>query len=105
MLVTAKIKLQADLMSMLQQAYMQNFASNKVVEEKAYDVKAKMAMQKKALKFAQTAAGPVANAIYKFVKEIGITATIPPSVTAPPAPPLPGGPCTGTMLMTNFKII
>lgn len=114
MLSVAKPILQLQLMTILQEAaykmYMEQFASNKVTEAKAYDPMTKSSMesqgQKFALKFAQTAAGPVATAIHDFVKEIGIMITVPPSVIAPPLPPaLPGGPCSGTIPMTNITIL
>lgn len=114
MLSTAKPILQAKLLQMLQDAsyemFMTQFSSNEVLEAKVYDIVNKKSMEKMgkefSLKFAQTAAGPVATAIYDFVKEIGINITVPPSVIAPPLPPaLPGGPCSGAIPMTNVKIL
>lgn len=67
---------------------------------------AKSAMEKAAIKFSQKAAGPTATAIYNFVKEIGITISVPPSVVAPPLPPtLPGGSCIGTIPASNIIIM
>ena len=53
----------------------------------------------KAIEFANSLSVDMADAIYKFVKEIGIQVTIPPSVIAP------SGPCSGIIPMTSFTII
>ena len=114
MLSIAKPILQIQLLTILQEAafkmYMEQYASNKVAEAKSHDPLIKSSMesqgQKFALKFAQSASGPVATAIHDFVKEIGIMITVPPSAIAPPLPPaLPGGPCSGTIPMTNITIL
>lgn len=98
MLILAKTILQADLYKAFYDAYMADFAPNKVVEEKAYDATAKIAMQKKAANYASGLSKDLANAIYKFVKEIDIQA----SVTGVIAP---SGPCMGMIPPTNFKIM
>ena len=62
-------------------------------------------MEKKAKDFSEQLSKDMAEAIYKFVKEIGINITIPPSITTPPAPPtLPGGPCSGAIPVSNITI-
>lgn len=106
MLNIAKPILQQKLLPILKNAYMTQYEGNKVVEASKYNSESELLFQKKAQEFAMKAAGPVADAIYKFVKEIGIQVTIPPSVIAPPLPPaLPGGPCSGIIPMTSFTII
>lgn len=114
MLSVAKPILQVQLLQILQKAayemFMEQYASNKIVEAKSHDPLTKSSMeslgQKFSLKFAQTASGPVATAIHNFVKEMGIMVTVPPSAIAPPLPPaLPGGPCSGTIPMTNIQIL
>lgn len=59
------------------------------------------AAMKFAEKFADTAHKPMAEAIYNFVKEIGIVVT--PMGTLISA--TPGSPVTGTVPMNNVKII
>lgn len=114
MLSTAKPILQAQLLQILQKAayemYMAQYSSNTMKEVSKYDsereVKMKISANEFSIKFAQSASGPVSTAIHDFVKEIGINITIPPSVIAPPLPPsIPGGPCTGTIPMTNIQIL
>lgn len=105
MLITAKPILQNSLLSMLIDAYMTQFAPSLDSDGSSVDGKANSKIQQKAINFAKAAAGPTADAIYKFVKEIGIDISIPPSVIAPPLPPiLPGGPCKGMISMNNVKI-
>lgn len=98
MLVTAKIKLQKELYKALYDAYMADFAPNIVTEEGSYDANIKSAMEKKAIKYATGLSMDLTDAIYKFVKEIGIQATVT-GVSSPV------GPCTGMLLPTNFKIM
>ena len=105
MLTAAKPVLQNSLLSMLINAYMTQFTSSLDPDGSSVDGEAKSKMQQKATDFAKAAAGPTADAIYKFVKEIGIDISIPPSVIAPPLPPtLPGGACKGMISMNNVKI-
>jgi len=54
-----------------------------------------------AKKFSEEAGGPMADAIYDFVKEISIVATVKGTLIAPP----PSGPVTGVINPTDFKII
>ena len=114
MLSIAKPTLQNSINSILEraayEAYMTQYAPNQVSQASKFDNQIKSELEKKAKdfskKFAEKASGPVATAIHDFVKEIGIMITIPPSVIAPPLPPvLPGGPCTGTIPMTNITIL
>ena len=114
MLSTAKPTLQNNIKSILEkaayEAYMTQYAPNQISQASKYDDQIKSELEKKAKdfskKFAEKASNPVATAIYDFVKKIGIVITIPPSVIAPPLPPaLPGGPCTGTIPMTNITIL
>lgn len=122
MLSTAKPTLQNNLKSIIQdaaeKAYMELFCKNAVSEAgskideesgKNYNDKANEDHKKIAEVFAQTfankAAEPLATAIHNFVKEIGISCTIPPSVISPIVPPIPGGPCSGTIPPTSFTIL
>ena len=114
MLSTAKPTLQNSINSILEkaayEAYMTQYEPNQVSQASNYDSEIKSELEKKAddfsKKFATKASGPVATAIHDFVKEMGIMITIPPSVIAPPLPPaLPGGPCSGTIPMTNITIL
>ena len=74
MLITAKTILQADLYKAFYDAYMADFASNKVVEEKAYDAKAKMAMQKKAANYASGLSKDLADELfYQGLLKAGIS--------------------------------
>ena len=114
MLSTAKPILQSQLLQILQNAsyemFMTQFAKNQISEAGKYDGdrenKMKQFASEFSQKFAQEASGPVAQAIYDFVKEIGIQVTIPSSVISPAKPPpLPGGPCSGMIPMINIKIL
>jgi ApbE superfamily uncharacterized protein (UPF0280 family) len=58
----------------------------------------KNALDKKAHDFADSMAKDMANAIYNFVKEIGIMATVSGTVAAP------SGPCVGTIPMNGFTV-
>lgn len=51
-------------------------------------------------KFAELAYQPMADAIYKFVKEIGITAVPKGTLIAPTS----GGPVTGSIIINDFII-
>lgn len=61
-------------------------------------------IDKKAKEFRQECEGPIADAIEKYLKEISIMVTIPPTVISPIVPPLPGGPCTGVINPSDIKI-
>ena len=103
MLSTAKQLLQMNLLNILKEAYMTQYQPDPSLG--SCDSEAKTSMEQVAIKFAQKASGPVADAIYNFVKEIGINIVVPPSIIAPPLPPtLPGGPCSGAIPMTNITI-
>lgn len=105
MLSVAKPILQQQLLSILEAGYMSQFDQNELADARKYDSDIKSRYNINAKKFAQKAAGPVATAIYNFVKEIGIMANVTGTITAPPAPPiLPGGPCLGSIPLTGFMI-
>lgn len=84
-------------------AYMTQHQPNAVSEAQKYDNVGKDQMKKLANDYAEelskSLAKDMAEAIYNFVKEIGIQVTIPPSVIAP------SGPCTGVIPLTSFTII
>ena len=112
MLSTAKPILQNDLKKLLESAaydaYMELLQKNQVSEagnDGEIEKEHKKLADKFSKKFASTAAGPVATAIHDFVKEIGISCTIPPSVISPITPFIPGGPCSGTIPPTSFTIM
>jgi hypothetical protein len=98
-LKSAKTILQQDLFNAFKDAYMTQYEDNKVSEASKYNPNMKQALNEKAIKFADSLSTDMAEAIYNFVKEIGIQVTIPPSVIAP------SGPCSGTIPMTSFTII
>ena len=103
MLSTAKIPLEQKIQQILYKAYAAQY--NPDPSMNSCDVSAKASVDEAAKKFAQTAAGPATEAIYKFVKEIGINIIISPTLIAPPLPPvLPGGPCTGAIPMNNVIV-
>lgn len=109
MLSSAKPTLQSDLEDLLEEAAYEAFMttqespsgtassiSNRMEKE------LKSAASNFAKKFAEVAGEPMAEAIYNFVKEIGIIATpsgslISTSITSP-------SPVTGTMPMSDFAI-
>ena len=98
-LKAAKIILQQDLFNAFKDAYMTQYEGNKVPEASKYNSEMKLAMEQKAIKFANSLSSDMATAIYNFVKEIGIQVTVPPSVIAP------SGPCSGVIPMTSFTVI
>lgn len=111
MLSVAKPKFEKDLKVIMEnafyKAYMDTFLKSNTTSKS--DGEANKAHEDIAKKFAKTmaekATAPTVTAIYNFVKEIGITLNIPPSVIAPPSPPaLPGGPCSGVIPLNNFTI-
>ena len=104
MLIPAKTELKIKLIAILQTAYMTQFTGNALSQIVKFDLERFGSAEAKALEFAYEAAGPVADAIYDFVKEIGINITVPPTLISPIVPPMPGGPCTGVIPMTNIKV-
>lgn len=103
MLSTAKPILEMKLRQILIDAYKTQFTANSQAGSQVGVVSSDI--DKAALNFANKAAPATADAIYNFVKEIGILINPSPSVVAPPLPPsLPGGPCTGIIPITNITI-
>ena len=103
MLSPNKIILEQKLYKILYDAYMTQCSTDP--EAGKYNGEINNAMMSAAGNFADKASGPCADAIYNFVKEIGINITVMPSVIAPPMPPtLPGGPCSGVIPMTDIII-
>lgn len=103
MLKPNKTVLEQKLYKILYNAYMTQYGADP--EAGKYNNEANKVMMDHADKFAGKASGPCADAIYNFVKEIGINITITPSIIAPPMPPtLPGGPCNGAIPMTDIII-
>lgn len=100
MLTTAKPILEQELYKVAYDAYMEQFTSNPEAQKYAGEANAEMV--KFANKFASKLSSGMADAIYKFVKEIGINITIPPSVVAPGGV---GGPCTGVILPQNVNVL
>lgn len=104
MLKTSKIPLENNIYKLLVDAYISQHIQE--IEARQCNNIAQAEIQKAAIKFAEKAAGPTASAIYNFIKEIGITITVPPTVIAPSMPPsLPGGPCTGVISTQNISIL
>ena len=104
MLSTAKPILETKLRQILIDAYKTQFVSNSEAGAQTGIVSSDI--NKAALNFANKAAPAAADAIYNFVKEIGIMINPSPVVVAPPLPPtLPGGPCTGIIPITNITIL
>lgn len=107
MLSTAKKKLQDDLKSILKKslydAYITTFLSSSDTEPVINDF-IKNEIDKAAEAFSnaasESAAEPLATAIYDFVKQIGITATPLSGLVAPPG----GGPVTGVININEFSI-
>ena len=102
MLVSAKPNLEQKLNKVLYDAYMTQY--NEDPEIGSCNSEAKSELDKAAKKFADEAAGPTADAIYNFVKEIGIIISVPPTVISPITPILPGGPCSGAIPQTNITV-
>lgn len=105
---TFESKLKPIIEDSFYKAYMETFMKSNTTSKSDGD--ANKAHDDLAKKFSKTmtekVTEPIVTAIYNFIKEIGITLTIPPSVIAPPAPPtLPGGPCSGVITLNNFTIL
>ena len=83
---------------------MSQFTGNTLSAVQSFDGNVLESALENANKFADTAAEGVADAIHKFLLEIGINITISPSLISPITPVLPGGPCTGVIPMTNIKV-
>ena len=85
-------------------AYMTQYQPNAIPEAQKYDEddSLKKLQEKLATDYAnelsESLAKDMAEAIYNFVKEIGIQITIPPTVIAP------SGPCTGAIPPNCFTI-
>lgn len=105
----AKPKLEQDLKKLLEDASYDADMSM-IIEDASVDsrimakVKSVMdeACRKKAKKFAETAYKPLAQAIYDFVKEIGINLVPKGTLLSPPG--ITGGPVTGTASTTTQDI-
>ena len=97
-LAGAKPKLEMDLNKAFYDAYMTQYEDNKVSEAWKYNSDMKNALDKKAHEFADSMAKDMADAIYNFVKEIGIMAKVSGTVVAP------SGPCAGTIPLTGFTV-
>jgi hypothetical protein len=96
-LAGAKPKLQLDLYKAFYDAYMTQCGSDP--EAGKYNSETNNAMMQAADKFANSLSADMAEAIYNFVKEIGIQATVTGTVIAP------SGPCTGSLPPTSFTVI
>lgn len=95
----AKPLLEQKLYKAFYDAYMTQCDANSLESASKYDGETKSAFQKKADQFSKSLSKDMADAIYNFVKEIGIQANVSGVVIAP------SGPCTGMIPMTNFTII
>lgn len=98
-LAAAKVKLAADLQKAFHDAYMEQFSTNELTAMIKYDPAVYAAMQLNARNFSMTLASQMADAIYDFVKQMQITATVTGTVISP------SGPCTGSIPPTSFTII
>ena len=102
----AKNKLKEDLKNAFYdaayKAYMTQHQPNAISEAQKHDNIGKKQMEKLAIDFAEELSNSLAKdmseALYNFVKEIGIQITIPPTVIAP------SGPCSGVIPPTSFTI-
>lgn len=98
-LKTAKPILQQDLYNAFYDAYMEQYKSNSVTELSSMDAEINIAFQNQAKKFSKVLSEEMAQAIYDFVMEINIQATISGEIVSP------SGPCSGTIPPSNFNII
>lgn len=109
MLSTAKPKLKSDIEKILYDAmyeaykttFIKSSDSEAVINNNA-EKEINDAAEKFADKASKTAAGPLATAIYDFVKSIGIMATPKGTLLSPGG--LTPAPVTGTIMMTDFTI-
>ena len=97
MLVSAKPNLEQKLNKVLYDAYMTQY--NEDPEIGSCNSEAKSELDKAAKKFASSLSGDMAQAIYDFVKEMSIQATVTGTIISP------SGPCTGSMPPTSFTIL
>lgn len=95
-LSAAKPKLEKDLYKAFYDAYTSQFSSNSEAGKHSGD--AQKVIEDGADKFADKLSKSMAQAIYDFVKEIGIQATLSGTVISP------SGPCTGALPPTSFTI-
>lgn len=98
MLSTAKTKLKADLYKCFLEAYVKQYSACTDSGSEAVNSGAEAQIAQSGHKFANKISSGMADAIYDFVKEIGINITVPPTVMCGPTP------CTGTIPMTNVKV-
>ena len=96
-LAGAKPKLEQDLYKAFNDAYLSQFQSNP--DAGKYSGEAQNSVKESADKFAKELSKTMAQAIYDFVKEIGIQATLSGTVISP------SGPCTGALPPTSFTIM
>lgn len=94
----AKPQLEKDLYNAFYNAYMTQYNSNSADGVSDFDSTIKGSMEAQAQKFSDALSKGMATAIYDFVKEIGIDATVSGTVIAP------SGPCAGTIPQTSFVI-
>lgn len=94
----AKPQLEKDLYDAFYKAYMTQYNSNNADGVSDFDSTIKGSMEAQAQKFSDALSKGMATAIYDFVKEIGIDATVAGTVIAP------SGPCAGTIPQTSFVI-
>lgn len=101
MLETAKPKLQTDIENAIFEAFkeaeMTQCSNDGSILGNAMEAHIQQGASKYAKKAAEIAAPKIAEAIYDFVKEIGITAT-------PTTLVSPSGPVTGVIKMPDFTI-
>ena len=88
----AKAKLQLDIMNALEKAYKSTFIYG--AGEEGNEI---------AQKFAQEAAGPMADAILNFISQAQIVGQNP-LVSTIVAPPMTGGPCVGMLAFTGTEL-
>ena len=97
MLSLAKPILEKKLLDILYNAYMSQYSTDP--EAGNCNLEAKKSFEKAASKFSQQLSQDMAQAIYDFVKEMSIQATVTGTIVAP------SGPCTGSIPPSNFTII
>lgn len=98
MLSTAKAKLKTDLYKCFLEAYAKQYMETQGVGYADLNAQISAQIAKSGHTFANKISSGMADAIYDFVKEIGINITVPPTVMCGPTP------CTGTIPMTNVKV-
>lgn len=95
-LAAAKPILEQKLFKAFYDAYMSQFESNGEAGKHVGTMQSNITQA--ANDFSKELSKQMAQAIYDFVKEIGITATVSGTVIAP------SGPCTGSLPPTSFTI-